>query len=332
MTFAALSAFAEEYLALQRSATRHEPRRNGHDLYFLRHKEKLLRGFLLYWRSRGRPWPIPSSLLLDWIAVDSDGQHHFRDQHRYYTVRAFLRQVRIFEPATGIPENIYRPLFRRRTPYLFSDQEIARLIGAIPQLHRFHRFPPLRELTVHTLIGLLASTGLRISEAIALDLDDAKLDADPPHLLVHESKFGKSRYVVLHPSTAEHLRSYLRERHRLLRGQKVVPFFTNRNRGRLGYNSEWMMFRRLLRHAGIQRVPGQRGPSLHSFRHTFAVKRLTLWHRQHRDVQQLLPHLAVSLGHLGPASTYWYVSSAPELLDAASAHFESHCALGGNDR
>jgi len=90
MTFAALSAFAEEYLALQRSATRHDPRRNGYDPRFLRHKEKLLRGFLLYWRSRGRPWPIPSSLLLDWIAVGTDGQHHRRDQYRYYTIRAFL--------------------------------------------------------------------------------------------------------------------------------------------------------------------------------------------------------------------------------------------------
>jgi integrase len=74
--------------------------------------------------------------------------------------------------------------------------------------------------------------------------------------------------------------------------------------------------------AGIEAIPGQRGPTLHSFRHTFAVNRLTLWHRERRDVQQLLPHLAVYLGHLGPENTYWYVSSTPELLLEASPRFE----------
>jgi integrase/recombinase XerD len=329
MTFAALSAFAEEFLALRRSAARHDPRQQGVELRYLKHREKLLRGFLLCWRNCGCPWPIPSSLLLDWIAVGADRQHPYRDQHRYYTVRAFLRQVRIIEPATGIPENIYRPLFRRRTPYLFSDSDTARLMDVALRLPFCDA---LRNITFHTLLGLLASTGMRIGEAIALNLEDVELDTDPPHLLVHESKFGKSRCVVLHSSTVEHLRTYLRERQKILHGRKVAPFFTNRNRGRLSYMSQWMTFRRLLKHAGIQRVPGKRGPSLHCFRHTFAVKRLTLWYREHRDVQKLLPHLAVYLGHLGPENTYWYVSSTPELLDAASADFESRYIVGGTDK
>lgn len=329
MTFAALSAVAEEFLALQRATARHDPRQNGRELRGLKHKEKLLREFLLYWRNCGRPWPIPSSLLLDWIRVGADRQHPYRDQHRYYTVRAFLRQMRILEPATGIPENIYRPLCRRRTPYLFSDQDIAHLMDAVSQMHHCSA---LRRLTLRTLLGLLASTGMRIGEAIALNLDDVKLDAVPPHLLVQESKFGKSRCVVLHPSAAEHLRSYLRERQDLLHGRKVEPLFTNRHSGHLDYNSQRLAFVCLLQRAGIKAASGQRAPSLHCFRHTFAVKRLTLWHREHRDVQQLLPHLAVYLGHLGPENTYWYVSSTPELLDAASTHFESFYAVGGTDQ
>ena len=104
MTFAALSAFAEEFLALRRSSARHDPRQQGVELRYLKHREKLLRGFLLCWRNCGCPWPIPSSLLLDWIAVGADRQHPYRDQHRYYTVRTFLRQVRIIEPATGITD------------------------------------------------------------------------------------------------------------------------------------------------------------------------------------------------------------------------------------
>ncbi|HEY6848942.1 MAG TPA: tyrosine-type recombinase/integrase, partial [Terracidiphilus sp.] len=180
----------------------------------------------------------------------------------------------------------------------------------------------MRPLTFSTLLGLLASTGLRIGEAIGLAIEDVSLDATPPHLLIHESKFGKSRYVVLHPSTAEHLRIYRNTRTEILRGKQVQPFFINRKGGRLDYNSQRLAFVRLLRLAGIQAIAGQRGPSLHSFRHTFAVNRLTLWHRERRDVQQLLPHLAVYLGHLGPENTYWYVSSAPELLLEASARFE----------
>lgn len=190
----------------------------------------------------------------------------------------------------------------------------------------------IRRLTVRTLLGLLASTGMHIGEAIALNLANVKLNSDPPHLLVHESKSGKSRCVVLHPSTAAQLRSYLDKRLRLLHGRKVEPLFTNRNNRHLNYTSEWMTLRRLLKHAGIQRIADLRGPSLHCLRHTFAVKRLTLWHREHRDVQQLLPLLAVYLGHLGPEETYWYVSSTPELLEAASTHFENHCQVGGTGR
>ena len=190
MTFTVLSALAEQFLALQRSTARRDPRQNGREVRALRHRETLLRSFLAYWRDRGCSWPIPSSLLLDWIAVGSDRQHPYRDQRRFYVARAFLQQVRTFEPATGIPENIYRPLCRRRTPHLFSDQEIQRLLEAVSQLRLYQ---PLRPLTIHTLIGLLASTGLRIGEAIALNVDDVKLDATPPHLLVQESKFGKSR-------------------------------------------------------------------------------------------------------------------------------------------
>lgn len=327
MTFTTLSAFAEEFLALRRAVAKRDPHQNGRDRRGLKHREKLLRSFIAYWHEHGCPWPLRSSLLLDWIAVASERQHPYRDQRRFYVARAFLRQVRIFEPATEIPENIYRPLYRRRTPHLFSDQDIVRLLDAVSQLRLCDA---LRPLTLYTLIGLLASTGLRIGEAIALTVEDVKLDTTPPHLLVHESKFGKSRCVILHSSTAERLRNYLHKRQDILRGRQPEPFFINRFGRHLDYNAQRLVFLRLLKRAGIKAVHGQRGPSLHSFRHTFAVKRLTLWHRKRKDVQQLLPHLAVYLGHLGPENTYWYVSNTPELLQAASARFENQHAEGGS--
>jgi integrase/recombinase XerD len=329
MTFAALSAYAEEFLALRRAVAKSDPHQNDQDRRSLRHREKLLRTFIAFWHDRGCPWPIRAALFMDWIALGADRQHPYRDQERFYIVRAFLRQVRIFEPGTEIPENIFRPFRRRRAPHLYSDRDIVRLMDAAWKLRLFDDFRPV---TIHTLIGLLASTGLRIGEALALKVEDVKLSADPPHLLVHEGKFGKSRNVVLHPSTAKQLRKYLIARSKALRGHQAEAFFTNRRGKYLRYHSQRMMFLRLLKRAGIRGAPGERGPSLHSFRHTFAVTRLTLWYRQKRNVQELLPHLAVYLGHLGPENTYWYLSNTPELLQAAGELFDLQPAEGGLSR
>jgi integrase/recombinase XerD len=191
---------------------------------------------------------------------------------------------------------------------------------------------PFRRETVYTLIGLLASTGLRIGEALALTIKDVRLCVDPPHVIVRESKFGKSRNVVLHRSTASRLRHYLEQRAEVFRDRDVQALFVNRHGTHLGYISQLSTFRRLLKRAGIKAIPGQRQPSFHSFRHTFAVRRLALWHRQGKDVQELLPHLAVYLGHLGPENTYWYVTDTPELLDTAAARFEKQPDKGGSNQ
>jgi integrase len=329
MTFSALSAHAEDFLALKRAVAKTDPHSNAQDRRSLKHREKLLRSFVAYWRDRGCPWPIRSSLVLDWIAVGSHRRHPYRDQRRFYVLRAFLQQIRTFEPATEILENIYRPLYRRRTPHLYSEDDITRLMDAVWRLQTVTSF---RRATVYALIGLLASTGLRIGEALALNVDNVKLGTDPPHLLVSDSKFGNSRNVVLHPSVAEQLRKYLIQRSKALAGRTVQAFFMNRYGKHLNYNAQRLTFLRLLKRAGIRAVPGQRGPSIHSFRHSFAVRRLTLWHRERRDVQELLPHLAVYLGHVGPENTYWYLSGTPELLRAASARFEGQHTEGGSNR
>ena len=141
----------------------------------------------------------------------------------------------------------------RARPYLFSDEELGRLLQAPHQLRLFDAFRPL---TLVTLMGLLASAGLRIGEALRLTLDDAKLEADPPHLLILDTKFGKSRVVVLHPSTADHLRTYVAARTAALRGRAAAAFFTTLLGRRLNYTSTAVTFRRLLHRAGIQAAPG----------------------------------------------------------------------------
>jgi len=224
MNFPTLSAHAEEFLALKRAVAKVDPHRNTQDRRSLKHREKLVRSFIAYWRDRGCPWPIRSSLLVDWIAVGSHRHHPYRDQRRFYVVRAFLQQIRIFEPATEIPENIYRPLYRRRTPHLYSEHDITRLMDAV---WRLQTVTPFRRATVYALIGLLASTGLRIGEALALNVDDVKLRANPPHLVISDSKFGNSRNVVLHPSVAKQLRKYLLRRSKALASRHVKAFFIN---------------------------------------------------------------------------------------------------------
>jgi len=328
MNIMELPGFLEEHLALKRTLAESSPHYDRLARNQFNFRENLLRAFLAFWQEHGSPWPIGAAFALDWVAVGADCQRPYRDLRRLQVVRAFLQQVRVFEPETEIPENVFRTC-GRRTPHIFSDQEVAQLMtAALQHRNRNTLFP----LTLYTLIGLLASTGLRIGEAIHLKVEEAQLAADPPHLLICETKFGKSRNVVLHYSTAEHLRKYLVQRGRVLRGKCAETFFINCSGRPLEYNTTRQGFLKLLKRAGIQSLPKRRAPSLHSFRHTFAVKRLTEWYREGRNVPELLPHLAVYLGHIGPENTYWYVTETPELLQAAAALFDIHRRKGGTNQ
>ena len=325
MTLMRLSTYLDDFLAMKRIRAEADARSDSARRH-RRYTERLLRSFLEFWQARGCPWPIRAALALDWVAIGAQARHPYRDQQRVWVVRAFLYHVRAFEPETEIPPNIFRVGRRRRRPYVFSDEELGRLLQAP---HQLRAVDARHRLTLITLMGLLASTGLRIGEAFRLTLNDAKLDADPPHLLILDTKFGKSRVVVLHPSTADQLRIYVAAGATAVRGRTAAAFFTNRLGRRLNYITTRTTFRRLLHHAGIHAAPGQRAATLHSFRHTFAVNRLTRWHRERRNVQEWLPHLSVYLGHLGPASTYWYVTGTPALLQTAAELVEALGEEGG---
>jgi integrase len=325
MTVSMLSSSVDDFLAMTRVRADVDPR-SGPDRRRMRYTERLLRDFIDFWKARGCPCPIRATLALDWVAVGRQTQHPFRDQHRIQTIRAFLTQVRAVEPDTEVPPNIFGPRRRRRQPYVFSNDEIERLLAAP---HRLRLADPRRSLMLVTLMGLLASTGLRIGEALRLTVADVRVDADPAHLVIVDTKFGKSRVVVLHASTADRMRTYAATR-ATLRPRTTPWFFITPAARRLTYTSMAATFRRLLQHAGIQTPPGRRPPSLHSFRHTFAVNRLTQWHREQRDVQAWLPHLSVYLGHLAPADTYWYLSSTADLLQMAAHRMVPASTEGGD--
>jgi integrase len=168
---------------------------------------------------------------------------------------------------------------------------------------------------------------MRIGEALRLKPEDAHLDANPPHLSIQDTKFGKSRVVVLHASVADRLRDYAAKRATFLGSNRAEAFLTRVTGKPLRYNITRRTFVRVVRRAGIT-SPGGAAVTLHSFRHSFAVKRLTLWHRAGENVSDLLPHLTVYLGHLDPRDTYWYLTATAELLEAASARVEAHLQEG----
>jgi integrase len=169
---------------------------------------------------------------------------------------------------------------------------------------------------------------MRIGEALRLKPEDAHLDGNPPQLSIHDTKFGKSRVVVLHPSVADRMRDYAVQRARFLGSNHPEAFLTCVTGKPLRYKIIRRTFVRVVRHAGITSA-GSARVTLHSLRHSFAVKRLTLWHRAGENVSDLLPHLTVYLGHLDPRDTYWYLTATAELLEAASARVEAHQQEGG---
>jgi integrase len=187
----------------------------------------------------------------------------------------------------------------------------------------------LRPHTLSTLLGLLASTGLRIGEAIRLQIAHVHLDLDPPQLHVLETKFHKSRLVPLHPSTAERLRHYQAQRAHLHYDGLSDAFFVSERGQPVQHRALHDWFARLCRRVAITPTHGGRAPCLSSLRHTFAVTRMQRWYQQGLDVQALLPHLSVYLGHVHPQESYWYLTAVPELLSAAAHRFETFAHTGG---
>ena len=170
--------------------------------------------------------------------------------------------------------------------------------------------------TCETVIGLLAVTGMRVGEALRLDVDD--LDWARGVAVIRDSKFKRSREVPLHPSTVNALRGYARWRDDRYRLSRSPSFFVNRSGRRLAYRTMNDHFRHLVREAGLRPRSSRCRPRLHDFRHVFACTTLEDWYQSGIDVQARLPLLSTYLGHLDPISTYWYLSGKPELLALAA--------------
>jgi integrase len=169
--------------------------------------------------------------------------------------------------------------------------------------------------------GLLAGPRRR-RPYIFSDAEIEALAAAAAHLRVLESKFRKSRLVPIDPTTAAALAGYVRRRHDLGYHALSEMFFVNERGGSLDAGVLGCWFGKLTGKVGLRPIrEGARRASLHSFRHSFAVRRLRAWHEDGLDVQTLLPTLSVYLGHVRPEDTYWYLTATPDLLRVAGLRF-----------
>jgi integrase/recombinase XerD len=232
----------------------------------------------------------------------------------------FAEYLRTIDPNTEIPPRGLLPgTYQRKPPYLYGDAEIQRLLQAAWTM----RSPTgLRAWTYATLLGLLTVTGMRISEALALDQRD--VDLRDGVLAVRRTKCRKERLVPVHATTRRALLRYGRVRDRVHPRPKTEAFLVSEDGRRLNHCSVREIFVRLSRAIGIRTHLGRfgHGPRLHDLRHRLAVNTLVRWYRSGVDVERRLPVLSTYLGHTKVSDTYWYLEAIPELLRLALMRVE----------
>lgn len=297
-----------------------ERRRLG---FQLKYPELPLMDFARYVDRLDWAGPLTLDVMSDWARLDKQGRHEPETRaRRFKLLRPFIRYLRQFEPATPMPdESVFGPLPGWQLPHIYRDQEIIDLLAAA---HRLGPAGNLRAAVYETLFGLMASTGLRISEAIhLLDID---VDLAQGLLTVRQTKFNKSRQLPLHPSVTDALLHY-----RTLRCQQVheytdLPFFVGTRGQRLGkplsYRQVNRVFTLLRKQLGWINRGAHDAPRIHDLRHTFAVRRVLLWQAQGTDIDQAMLALSTYMGHAKISHTYWYLTAVPELMGMAAGKFE----------
>lgn len=280
--------------------------------------EKLLRQFVAYLEQRDAV-RITTEMAVAWAILPQAGQTWA--YARLSVVRRFATYMRSIDPSTEVPPtHILVQKKGRATPFLYSPADLAALMDATKAFRLAEQ-----GVTLRTLISLLSVTGMRIGEAIRLDVED--FDPGNAILVVRNTKFGKTREVPLHQTTVTALSSYLGRDNQPKRRADTRALFLSTVGTRLEYNRVQQTFRRLVEAAGLKPRSASCRARLHDLRHTFAVETILDGYRDGNEPGNRIALLSTYLGHVDPASTYWYLSAAPELLALASARLEH--GLGG---
>ena len=297
----------DDYLALRRGMG-----------FKLTEHEGVLRKFIAFMHTQGAEF-ITTQQALSWAQQPLHTSQAHRAQ-RLGMVRGFARYLSATDPRTEIPPKSLLPAQPQRAqPYIYSDEQILALIqkagGLTPAAG-------LRPCTYSALFGLLAVTGMRIGEIVALDHDD--VDLKHGVLTVRKGKFNKTRLIPVHESTQRKLKAYAWRRDKLMPVRSTDGFFISDCGVRLTTFTVRATFIKISRLIGLRKATDSHGPRVHDLRHTFAVRTLTHWYRAGINPEQRLPLLSAYLGHAKVSDTYWYLSAVPELLGAVSTRLNNY--------
>jgi len=275
---------------------------------------RLLEGFVSFLNQAGAE-RITTDLALAWARLPGQAHPAYWRQ-RLSVVRGFARHLATLDPASEVPSPDLLPAHRPRiAPYIYTGEQIASLITPAGRLT-----PPLRAARHQMLIGLLAVTGLRPAEALALDRED--VDLRHRVVLVRTGKQRKQREVPLHDSTVTAVEAYARQRDARYPQPATPAFFISSRGERVGRHELNQTFTALIRDVGLDGEGARARPRPYDLRHAFAVHTLLDWYAAGEDVDRQMPLLSTFLGHTDPASTYWYLQAVPELLAVISSRLE----------
>lgn len=308
-----MQSHAENYLC--------ERRRLG---FGLRSPGYSINSFACYVDALDHRGPLTIEVMADWARHDKGNSNKPATwAGRLKKLRPFARYLQQFDPRTEVPDDTtFGRIGQRLAPHIYSEQEIIDLLAAA---RRLGPPPGLRGATYETLFGLIASTGLRVSEAV--HLLDADVDLKWGMLTIRQTKFAKSRQVPMHPSTVGALKRYRRLRNFHVEVTDESPFFVG-TRGRLkgcglGLRQVRRVFLGLRAQLGWVNRGAHDDPRIHDLRHTFIVRRVMLWQEQGMDVDQGMLALSTYVGHAMVTNTYWYLTGVPQLMAVAASKFES---------
>lgn len=289
----------------------------------LQNMARALASFASHVQRVGHRGPLTIDIMADWARQDKAQSHSLGTwARRLKLLRPFARWLRQFEPHTEVPDVLFfGSVPGRVAPHIYREAEIVELLAAARGLNPQGG---LRPVIYETLFGLIASAGLRVSEA--LSLLDTDIDLIDGTLMVRQTKFAKSRLLPLHPSTVEALARYRPLRNQQVHTTTEMTFFFG-TRGRrlgkpLGNRQVRRVFSELRDQLGWVGRGAHGNPRIHDLRHSFAVRRVMLWHEQGIDVDQAMLTLSTYLGHAKISNTYWYLTGVPELMALAGGKFE----------
>lgn len=293
----ALTSHLEDYLRLRRAL--------GFKLVY---PGRALPQFLAYLDEQGAT-KITSELAIAWASLARDALPAHR-AHRLGMVRGFARYLSAIDPETEVPPTgVWSAATRRRTPFLFSEDDLVGLLAGARTL-----LPALRGATCEALFGLLVSTGMRVGEALGLEQDD--VDLATSLITIREAKLDRSRLVPLHESTTEALATYARIRDDAV-GCSSRRFFLTGDGRFLRHRAALHAFTEVTATLGLRDGPVR--PRIHDLRHHYAISSLLEWHRQGMIPTNQLAVLSTYLGHLDPSSTYWYFTATPALMELVAS-------------